>query len=624
MTNLSTAYEAKEKELDAIAASVSNSTETNDAIAQQVSQESSAFITQTTERIDKHIADCDDLIAKTVNDRLIEVTVNTSKTLLNMYGSYYDNVIDVLASYAMEDATAEKREEIKKIYDDYVVQRQNFYGSLEQGKIAETVKAGEDAEKEALITTLIAQVTPETVRNTNILGRIVGASENLTKGQKANLSKQTASELDALVAVWNTIQSIDTLATKANGDYSLFTKIQENYAKLDDAHKALVYNFDLNQLYAQYFFLDFTPVSGGLSVKARDGYADKLVGAVVIPETYDGQKVVEIPERAFKNCKNITSLTIPNTVQSIGYAAFNGCSGLTSISLPFAGRYQDSGNYGERLFGYVFGSDAYYGGSRVDFGTFNSSRYDQGYDKDGHTYYIPIYLASVTLTNASKLSYHAFFNCAMIKELTINKELIILGIGVFANCTGITTIDLPSVETIPTSAFEGCTSLVEFTINPYVTTIGDYAFKGCKNLMRMNSDTDGTFVIPSNVTTIGYEAFNGVSNMKDLTIPHIGKYRNGGNFGERLFGIIFGPSLYYGGTKVDFGTFNSSRYDQGYDKDGHTYCIPSKMKSVTVTNASSVSYHAFMNCSMLSSIRINKEAMVDVGGDAFKGSVSPT
>ena len=52
-------------------------------------------------------------------------------------------------------------------------------------------------------------------------------------------------------------------------------------------------------------------------------------GSVVIPAeiTYEGRtlKVTEIGGEAFDNCKNLTSVTIPNSVTSIGGSAFFGC-----------------------------------------------------------------------------------------------------------------------------------------------------------------------------------------------------------------------------------------------------------------------------------------------------------
>ncbi len=63
-------------------------------------------------------------------------------------------------------------------------------------------------------------------------------------------------------------------------------------------------------------------------------------GDIVIPETvYDLEKdksytVVAIGSSAFKDCKELTSLTMPSTVETIGYQAFRATTKLTSITLP--------------------------------------------------------------------------------------------------------------------------------------------------------------------------------------------------------------------------------------------------------------------------------------------------
>ena len=61
-------------------------------------------------------------------------------------------------------------------------------------------------------------------------------------------------------------------------------------------------------------------------------------GTIVIPSsvTYEGEKysVTNIGSSAFRNCVELTSVTIPNTVTSIGNHAFYKCSGLTSVTIP--------------------------------------------------------------------------------------------------------------------------------------------------------------------------------------------------------------------------------------------------------------------------------------------------
>jgi len=69
----------------------------------------------------------------------------------------------------------------------------------------------------------------------------------------------------------------------------------------------------------------------------------------------------------FANYTNMTGITIPNSVTSIGYEAFSGCTGLTSVTLgtiasanfdstAFPGNFHTAYFYG---YGYGFGAGTY-------------------------------------------------------------------------------------------------------------------------------------------------------------------------------------------------------------------------------------------------------------------------
>ena len=58
-------------------------------------------------------------------------------------------------------------------------------------------------------------------------------------------------------------------------------------------------------------------------------YSDEYTGSITIPETvtYNGTtySVIRIGRDAFYKCTGLTSITIPNSVTSIGYSAFYDC-----------------------------------------------------------------------------------------------------------------------------------------------------------------------------------------------------------------------------------------------------------------------------------------------------------
>lgn len=70
-----------------------------------------------------------------------------------------------------------------------------------------------------------------------------------------------------------------------------------------------------------------------------DDYLDrKYTGTVIIPNevTYMNRtlKVIGIGEKAFNNCSNLTSVSIPSSVTTIGERAFEKCTSLTSVIIP--------------------------------------------------------------------------------------------------------------------------------------------------------------------------------------------------------------------------------------------------------------------------------------------------
>ena len=86
-----------------------------------------------------------------------------------------------------------------------------------------------------------------------------------------------------------------------------------------------------------------------------------------------------------------------------------------------------------------------------------------------------------------------------------------LGYAAFSNCSGLTSLTIPSsVTSIGEYAFDGCSGLTSLTIPSSVTSIGESVFFGCSGLT--------SFTIPSSVTSIGWGAFCGCSGLTSIYV----------------------------------------------------------------------------------------------------------
>lgn len=151
-----------------------------------------------------------------------------------------------------------------------------------------------------------------------------------------------------------------------------------------------------------------------------------------------------IADWAFKNCSNIESITIPNSMIHIGESAFES-SGLTSITIPNSVT--------------SIGSKAFWNCTN---------------------------LTSVSIPNSITEGLGNAFNlgCKAIRTVSIDVDIDLR--SVFGEVASeITSVVIGnSVTSIRKGAFNDCKSLVSVTIPNSVTTIGESAFSMCSNLVK--------------------------------------------------------------------------------------------------------------------------------------------
>lgn len=170
-----------------------------------------------------------------------------------------------------------------------------------------------------------------------------------------------------------------------------------------------------------------------------------------------------------------------------------------------------------------------------------------------------------------------------------------------------TDLTIPSyVTSIKSYAFDGATNLTSVKILEGLTYIGSYAFNDCSNLIEV--------VVPKSVTQIGSGAFSGCGSLVSMTLPFVGgnAYATSAS-SSTLFGYIFGASSFYGSTSI-------TQYYSSYSSK--TYCIPTCLKTVTITGGN-INYGSFYNCSNLTSITL-PSSLTSIGDKAFYNCSSLT
>ena len=367
---------------------------------------------------------------------------------------------------------------------------------------------------------------------------------------------------------------------------------------------------------------------GTVWITGYSGSAEK----VDIPEKIDGKSVTRIGDEAFRFCRNLTSITIPDSVTVIGRIAFYFCTNLRSVTIPdnvteiYEGAFFNCTSLksvtipagvkfiGPEAFGYGIYDDEH---TIVDGFSINYTK-----NTYGHYYATKYGFSSETCLVTEELDngtiaikgYAGADKTFTVPSEINGKKVTEIGDSVFKDCLILTSVTIPnSVTSVGDRAFWGCANLTSITIPDSVTSIGDSAFGDCTSLTAIdvtignknytsvngvlfNKDktelicypagkTDKSYIIPDSVISMGYSAFRSCVNLTRIIIP------------DSVTEIAVGNSA-----------FQNCK----------------NLMSITIPDgAISIGSYAFMNCESLVSITI-PGSVSKIGWDAFNGCTSLT
>lgn len=239
--------------------------------------------------------------------------------------------------------------------------------------------------------------------------------------------------------------------------------------------------------------------NGEATIAVQD---ETLSGDIVIPESisYDenNYSVVRATNGAFQNT-DITGITLPNSITSLGNSCFKLCNKLTSVKLP-----------------------------------------DNITSLGDETFMTCSKLSSINIPNTlTSLGEFCLAFCNITK-LTLPNSITNLGNNCFQSCENLETITLPqNITNLPAYCFHDCKKLSGITLHEGITSLGESCFEGCSSLTSIK--------LPKSINKITGSIFNGCfencSNLSEVTCQW--DNLDGIDVGSDAFNNIFSEARLY-------------------------------------------------------------------------------
>ena len=216
---------------------------------------------------------------------------------------------------------------------------------------------------------------------------------------------------------------------------------------------------------------------------------------VSIPSTICGHKVTKIGSGAFLLCDSLTSINIPDGVETIEGEAFKYCEKLANITIPESVSYiggetfADTKWFNKQADGMVYaGNNAYaYKGAMPQNTTVTLKEGTKSIA--GNAFYSEENLAGIILPDSLiSVGDYAFYQCENLKSVSIGKNVEKIGESAFEECTSLESITIPEkVTSISSNCFSECSALKNAELPSNLEIISDSAFGHCVSLENIEN-----------------------------------------------------------------------------------------------------------------------------------------
>lgn len=305
--------------------------------------------------------------------------------------------------------------------------------------------------------------------------------------------------------------------------------------------------------------------------------------SIVVPNA-----VTEMGTYAFANDTSLKSAKLSTSCPWLKEGLFSECNALQSITIPSAVTKMD---------GYMFTNCKTLTSATFEDGT---DLIEMGYGASWKNYGLFSDCPLKTLNLGRWLSYNTevasrspFYSIYALKNLNIGENVKVIDKYMFSYCKGLEEVNLPdNITSVNLWGFRGCTSLKSVRLSEKLSQVGDYGFAECSSLDNV------TF--PTSMTSVASNSFSDCTALRKLDL------------GQNL--LIIGPSAFENDKALEGIEIPSTLYGLGVASFKNCTSLP----YVEVKSISSVGKEAFMGCTGLKWISLSDKT-TSLGENSFAG-----